>query len=487
MFARKIAKLGLAALLAASTTALAHAQIGNEEAITFEANSGETVDAFQGSFMVPENRSDPDSRMIEIGYVRFPATGEDAGSPIVYLAGGPGGSGTGTARERRFPLFMEMRRHGDVIAFDQRGTGLSSNGMPRCRSSFGGDDLARQSDAEFAEDYRQAVEECGAFWREAGIDPTGYTTAESVADISALRAHLGADQVTLWGISYGTHLALAAIREMPEEIDRAILASVEGLDQTVKLPSRTDAYFERLQAAVNTQPAAAAAYPDIAGLMRRVQARLEAEPMLVDIPQRDGSVAQLLVQRHHAQQFASMLISDPGNAAILLALYASLDAGDTRLLTGLLQRFHTPNETIGLRVMSTGMDLASGIDPARFEQFRVESQAGLIGGYLNFPMPQVFGAWDGFDLGEDFRALPQGELPVLVLSGTLDGRTYPESQAEAVAGMSDAHIVTVRNAGHNLFMVSEEVRAVMHAFMEDEEDLVSEIEIDLPDFTELPF
>ncbi len=37
-------------------------------------------------------------------------------------AGGPGGSGI-EAINYRYRMFMEMRKHGDVIALDQRGTG----------------------------------------------------------------------------------------------------------------------------------------------------------------------------------------------------------------------------------------------------------------------------------------------------------------------------------------------------------------------------
>lgn len=480
----KTMRSALAGLAAITLSPWAAAQ---EEAMVFEANSGESVEAFRGAFQVPENRADPESRMIDIGYVRFPATTETPGSPIVYLAGGPGGSGTGTASGRRFELFMQMRQHGDVIAFDQRGTGLSGNNLPRCVSSQGGDDLARLTYEEFTAQYVAAIEECGAFWRAQGIDIEGYTTRESVQDLSDLRVHLGADQVSLWGISYGTHLALAAIKDIPEEIDRAILASVEGLDQTVKLPARTNAYFERLQAAVNTQPAAAVAYPDITGLVRRVHERLEAEPLLVEVPQRDGPPAQVLVHRHQAEQFVGGLISDPGNAAILLALYSAIDAGDTTFLGMLLQRFVRPGTPISLRPMPTAMDMVSGISAERLALFEQQAPDGLTGGMLNFPMPQASGAWDGFDLGEAFRANPTGDVPVLVLSGTLDGRTYPQSQAEAVADLSNVHIVTIENAGHNLFMTSSEVHDVMHAFMQGEAGLVETITVDLPDMTDLPF
>ncbi|WP_300527596.1 alpha/beta hydrolase [Maricaulis sp.] len=480
----KTMRSALAGLAAMTLTPFALAQ---EEAMMFEAQSGQSVEAFRGRFEVPENRADPDSRMIEIGYVRFPATTDNPGAPIVYLAGGPGGSGTGTARGRRFDLFMQMRQHGDVIAFDQRGTGLSGNDLPRCVSSQGGDDLARLTYAEFSAQHIAAIEECGAFWREQGIDLAGYTTRESVQDISDLREQLGADQVSLWGISYGTHLALAAIKDIPAEIDRAILASVEGLDQTVKLPAQTNAYFDRLQAAVDAQPAAAAAYPDIAALIRRVHERLEDEPMRVSVPQRDGPPAEVLVHRHQAEQFVGGLIADPGNAAILLALYTALDAGDTTLLGMLLQRFVRPGTPISLRPMPTAMDVVSGISAERLAMFEQQAPDGLTGGMLNFPMPQASGVWDGFDLGDEFRTNPTGDMPVLVLSGTLDGRTYPQSQAEAVSDLSDVHIVTVENAGHNLFMTSPDVHDVMHAFMRGERGLAETITVELQDMTLLPF
>ena len=36
-------------------------------------------------------------------------------APIVFLAGGPGGSGVASARGARWPMFDRMRQHGDVL------------------------------------------------------------------------------------------------------------------------------------------------------------------------------------------------------------------------------------------------------------------------------------------------------------------------------------------------------------------------------------
>jgi pimeloyl-ACP methyl ester carboxylesterase len=101
------------------------------EPYVFTGRGSEKVDAEKGVFEVPENRNDPQSRKIKIGFVRFKSTSDNPGPPIIYLAGGPGGSGVMTAQGARFPLFMELRKIADVIALDQRGVGLSRS-LPVC-------------------------------------------------------------------------------------------------------------------------------------------------------------------------------------------------------------------------------------------------------------------------------------------------------------------------------------------------------------------
>ena len=449
-----------------------------ETPVTFEARSGETVDAFRGAFEVPENRADKESRTLTLHYVRFPATSETPGAPIVYLAGGPGGSGIWTAEGRRFPLFMAMREFGDVIAFDQRGTGASRD-TEECASSIILDDAAPISDAAFMEAHREALRECLRVWKAQGIDPHGYTTLESVADLDALRRHLGADALSLWGISYGSHLALAAIREMGDRLDRVVIASAEGLAQTVKQPARTDDYVDRLQAAIDTKTDA---MPDIKALMRRVHERLEAEPLTLELPQENGETATVLFQRRDMQRLASGMIADPGRFAFrLVQLYAALDTGESASLAALLARWHEPNEPITYNVMSVMMDVASGVNADRRRMIEAQARTSLLGPYLNDTL-YVAEAAPEYDLGDAFREKPTGDTPLLLLSGTLDGRTYIESQREAVSGLANRQTVAVVNAGHNLFMTSPEVTATIQAFMRGGDVSGREIVVDLPDF-----
>ena len=144
---------------------------------------------------------------------------------------------------------MAMREFGDVIAFDRRGTGWS-NAIPECQTEQRFPLDAPLTLEQSIPVFRAAADECATFWHEQSVDLVGYNTLERARDIDALRRALGADKVSLWGISCGSHLALAALKIMPGRIERVVLAGVEGLGQTVKLPARTDVYFVRLQDAI---------------------------------------------------------------------------------------------------------------------------------------------------------------------------------------------------------------------------------------------
>lgn len=440
-----------------------------ETPIIFEAESGESVEAFAGRFIVPENRTNPHSRELTIHYVRFPATTETPGAPIVYLSGGPGGSGINTAKGQRFPLFMAMRQHGDVIAYDQRGTG-QSNDMERCTRP--GPDLTDivADNAALAGEL-VALASCMNEWEAVGIDLDGYDTVENAKDLDDLRRHLGAETISLWGISYGSHLGLTALRELNGRIDRAVFASIEGLDQTFKLPARTDAYFDRLQAAMN---AADPETPDIKALIIRVHDQFDAEPQLLDI---DGTNA--MFHRRDLQDFMSGGISDPKWAKVVISIYSDLDQGDTSSLEQLYARWGVTSDYSYLP-MNRLTDIASGTDPQRRALIDAQGRTALVGTRLNAPY-EFEDIRPDLVLGPDFRRPVQSSVPVLMLSGTLDGRTYPEAAREAMVGLTHAHQVLIEGAGHNLFMTDPAVGDLIHQFMRGEIDLPKQITVSIPD------
>ena len=436
------------------------------EPYVFTSRGGVKVEAEKGSFTVPENRDDPNSRRIKIGFVRFPSTSATPGDPIVYLAGGPGGTGTDTATGPRFSLFMALREVADVIAFDQRGTGLSSSMTP-CANvpPFGADTPVTR--ANIVAFNRSSLTRCFGVWEQAGVDIDAYTTLENAHDIEDLRVALGARRVNLWGISYGSHLGLTVMKYHPATVGRAVLSGIEGLDQTIKRPALTDKVFAHVQEIIDADPAAHALYPDLAGMMRRVHAKLNAHPATVSYtPAGAAAPVSVTFDGFAVQLLVSSMTADPAGFARVPLMYRALDNGDYQQVAPLLNGFRA--QFAAFRGMPEAMDLASGATAARLALTNREAETSLLGDALNFPMPHVMGVRPQFDLGDDFRAPFRSDIPALFISGTLDGRTYPDEAAEETKGFSNRRRLIVENGGHNIYEADKRVADAVVAFFKGE-------------------
>ena len=460
--------LALTSLLAASAASAAAPRLRLEPTL-FRLADGTDLPAQRGRLLVPENRNDPRSRQIEIGFVRLPSTNPNPGAPIVYLAGGPGGSGVDAARGARQPGFLALRAVADVIALDQRGTGLS-NAIPPCTAKRRLDPVQVLNEATLSAYHRETLADCLGRWRAAGVATGGYTTEQNTDDIADLRRALGVPRVDLWGISYGTHLALATVRRHPGAIGRVALASAEGMDQTVKLPARVDEAFGRIDAATAS---------GLTTVMRRVHARLDAEPQTFKVAGAGGGTVTFRADSFPIRMLAGFVGKNPDGLPQLAAAYAALDAGHADAIAPMLHGFFYARP-LTMTGMPELMDMASGVSGRRLATVRRQAAGSLLGTALNFPMPQLRDAMPSIDLGDRFRHDIRSRHPTLLLSGELDVRTPLEEQSEAVAGLSDVRRILVRNGGHDLFEAHPDVPAILVAFFSGQPTPVRELRLPPP-------
>jgi len=430
---------------------------------------GSEVQAERGRFTVPEDRRDPRSRRIEIGFVRFRSTNPSPGAPIVYLAGGPGGSGVATARGPRGPIFQALRQVADVIALDQRGVGLS-NHIPPCTARRRLDPAQVLSEETLTAYYAETFRDCVGRWRSAGVAVGGYDTEQSADDLEDLRRALGVPKIDLWGISYGTHLAFAAMRRHPRSIGRVALASAEGMDQSVKLPSAVEAVFRRIDSAAGTP---------ISALMRRVFARFDAEPQSFAFVAQDGTRHSFRTDSFPLRMMAGIVPKNPDGIPQLAGAFAALEAGQTAPIAPMIWDFFYRAPLL-MEGMPQLMDVSSGITARRLALVRREARTALTGVAINFPMPQLAGTVPGLDLGDRFRREIRSAHPVLLFAGDLDVRTPLEEQVAATAGLSRLHRILVRNGGHDLFEAHPEVPGLLVAFFSGRPVSVSELSLRAP-------
>lgn len=461
---RVILLLALFALAVSPVAAQRNAGDLKLKPYVFENSKDEKVDAEFGVLLVPENRSNPQSNLIELGFVRFKSTSRSPGPPIVYLAGGPGGSGIGAATGSRFPLFMAMREIGDVIAFDQRGTGSSKPNLG-CFESLELPLDVVPSRAALVKAVIESSHGCKWYWQTLQrVDLTGYNTNESADDLEDLRRALGVKQISLWSISYGTHLALTTIRRHPQSIHRAILAGTEGPDHTYKLPRNIQKYLADLAQVVQADPILGKEIPDLLGLMKTVLDKLEREPAIVTITDPlSGQPVKVTVNKYVMQKITADNIGTTDTAEFPRVYYAA-SKGD---YSGLAKYWLNQTRSSIGSAMSFMMDCASGLSAARREQINRELKGTLLEDLANQVFPDVCVAWSAPDLGDAFRTPVKADVPVLFISGTLDARTPVSNAEEYRAGFSNSTHLIIEGAVHSdpLFLSSPKIKDVMLEFL----------------------
>ncbi len=418
------------------------------------------VEAALGRLSVPENPTEPAGPRITIAFARLPATVPNPGPTIVYLAGGPGGSGIATARVPAMAeLFTALRAVGDVILLDQRGTGLASPNLT-CRDLAPPVDLFLHEEA-FRRALREGLAACAAAFRAQAVRLEHYTSRTSAADVDALRRALGVERVSLLGFSYGTHLGLAVLRYHPAGVHRAVLLGVEGPDDSEKLPSTADFQLRRLARFAREDSVIGRLAPDLYGTFRALVERLDREPARVRIPRAEGDSVELAIGGFGMRYLLLRDLGDTHDWPILPGLIVRTAQGDH----GLLAQFARRRWQAAPSAMWAAMDCASGASPARRAAIAQDGAQSIFGGAMNLLDADACRAVGAADLGEEYRSRLWSDIPTLFVSGTLDSQT-PPYQAELVRwGFARSAHLVVDHAGHESTFEQPDVRQLISEFL----------------------
>lgn len=410
------------------------------EPYAFKTERHGTIAAQIAYLEVPQRHTQPLGRRMRLRVVRLPATGADKHTtPVVYLAGGPGGSAIATAQGARWPVFDRVRRETDVLLLDQRGAGLSEP-PPACPYTYQFPDHQPMQRAATLAELQVTANRCIAHWQKLGVDLAAYTTTESAADIESLRRAMHLPRISLWGMSYGTHLALATIKSHGSGIERAVLMGVEGLDDTLKLPLAADAMLHEL-----SKIAAEQGFADLTTSTKRVLASLREKPVHARSFMHGGR--QIVIGEYDAQLVIATCLGRRSTQQLLPLLLRNAEHGDYALMADVVLLLR---EQLGqFSAMPLAMEAASAQSPQRRRLAEQQSQHSLLSDALNFPFPMLVDGLGLTDLGEQFRAPLYSDMPILLINGTLDGRTPPANALTLRTGLSASTQLLLENASHD--------------------------------------
>lgn len=407
-----------------------------------------------GYVLVPEDRTKPESRLIQLSVLKIKSTSENPERrAVMRLTGGPGGPSLGAGRIRAYqgPNTKGYREAADLIFFDQRGIGYSEGHF--CRAvprnfQFG------VSIEEGVEKSKTAFEKCLREAKARGIEVDGYTTWQNALDVRDIRKALGYDQWTLFGVSYGTSLGQAILQVDEDGVRAAILDSVvpaEALDT-----GGWEATAYGFSSALNALDKDCAANPvcarDIGSFRERFIATFEAydeNPITMDTMDH-GSVLNGTV----------VIDGDLVGGAVFQALYSNrLYADFPSLLTALenrdLEAIEAYFEVLGRPIdhsAGNGLELVAncrGAIKVSEEQFAAMRRAepklsqwtDTVGWF------EVCNAVYNMNPDPTVKRVVT-DVPILVAAGSVDPITPPNYGQSIMSGLANGQYVEFPHTGH---------------------------------------
>lgn len=252
---------------------------------------------------VPLDYDKPHGKTIELPLIRKPAS--NPANRIGHLFFHQGGSGRNVAAIRAFPPFVfDLFSRFDFIGFDQRGTGQSHPAVASCgpHPAFTSPFPTPQSIHEraFLEDVRRYVRRCERRNRE--LLPH-LSSANVARDLDLLRAAVGDDKLSYFGVSFGTTVGATYASLFPGRARALLLDSAMDAEGYLRRPIHDwRAYAASHEEVLQRFLAACAANPtgcgfgdgDPARALDRLLARLERQPM----PSPDPAVPGTLTAEH---------------------------------------------------------------------------------------------------------------------------------------------------------------------------------------------
>jgi pimeloyl-ACP methyl ester carboxylesterase len=412
-----------------------------------------------GRLLVPENRAHAGGKMISLSVAIVKSAAAQAKpDPIVWFAGGPGDD---AITEIPMALAGKLNADRDVIFMSQRGT-YSAVPKLTCESidRWPEDTLNMPYDAAAtAKAYYQATVACLKVLAARTSDLGAYNTLESAADYDDLRRALHIDKWNVYGISYGTDLALTYMKTHPSGIRSVAIDGVFPPQLAGGVSSWTSAGegIKAVFAACQAQAACRNRYGDIGATFRRLVIQYEAAPKTVSVavPGQSGKV-KVKISGGMLLQWAV----SPGThlAPKMPAAFYALAHGDPAPIasTWAIPKLD-PN---GVGVVSNG--LFFGVACGEWVPYETEQQVVAAGrrAFPTFPMSilrvapnlpfmrQNCAATNVRPAPALVREATRSNLPTLVVNAQYDGQTAASFGALVARTLPNATVVTIPNIAH---------------------------------------
>lgn len=392
-----------------------------------------------GVLRVAENPDQPQTT-IDLQVIRVKALAAQASDDaLTVINGGPGGSSIDMYVDLG-RAFDGIRRSRDIVVVDQRGTGRSNKMV-----------CANLEDATTTEpsltEIKEQTDECLAA---LPGDPRYYTTSIAVRDLEAMRAALGYEKLNIYGVSYGTRVALHYLRRYPERTRSVIIDGVlpptEALG--IEVADNAQTAFDAIARRCSESDACSSAFGAIDKRFGGLEARLRNKPVAVDVADpKTGAPSSIELSFGHIAVVTRLLSYSPEGMSLLPLLIHEAANENYRGYAGQAEAI----------ISQLSESIASGMHNAAVcseDAPRYPSRTAATDAYLGElqldTLRAICSRWPAGIVDEGFSDPVTSDKPVLLLSGEYDPITPPRYGDTVMQTLSNAAHLVARGQGHGV-------------------------------------
>lgn len=399
-----------------------------------------------GTFDVREDRTQRGGRTIPVGFILMPAT-HPSHHAIVFEAGGPGQSATGLVpmmATGAFGYLQPLHDTYDILFVDDRGIGRSNafdcDWNPAARPQLAmmqlfPDEISKACHAKYA----------------TARDLNAYDTNNSADDLDELRAALGYKKLVLSGGSYGTTFSLVYLRRHPASVESEVLDGVAAPGSLPLLGSPDGAQhaMDRIIADCKIDTVCKTHFPKFEEHFAALMQRFARGPIPVPVRnQVTKNLETLPLSKEVLVDRLRQLSYDPDGASVLPAVVEEAYDGnyaDLAAVVGLVT-----SEIDSQVNMAANLTYACAEFMPFYTSAQIKNAArGSYTGDLRLRAEQnACKVWNVRPMPPGYDTPVKSDAPILMMTGSDDPATPPESAAAALKYLPNAKQILVTGGGH---------------------------------------
>jgi pimeloyl-ACP methyl ester carboxylesterase len=424
----------------APLTVPAEAQAGDLlglESCTYEADDVEYA-ADCGTLVVPENRGDPNSRLIALPVIRVRATGSSLKEPLFWFNGGPNTNVTYSPEAARLNDGLIDER--DFVMVGYRG--IDGSVVLECPEIVG---ALKSSESMLSDpvldNIKEGVAQCAGRLQAEGVDLDGYNIMEIIDDMEAARVALGYERINLLSQSFGSRVAMIYAWRYPDSLYRVVMyAALPPGRGAFREPEKVDEQIEYYASLCAQDAECSTRSEDLAKTIRNVSHNMPKRWLF--LPINEGSVMGCN---------AAGLSNINGNLAAppLLDIWMAAGEGD---FSGLAMLSVLCNMLLpgGFNWGPTYSLLASvDFDPSLDYRAEMNSPDSIIGAPFSYLLGHTTPGWPVNPIPDEYRQVQPSDVEMLMVNGPLDLTAPPEYPTEELLPhSSNGQQVILKDFGH---------------------------------------